>query len=159
MKQTKQQIRKGILSTLLALLLSVTMLAGCAPDLTKPFLGLLSPDTSGEAVHSEALYTEDTELGEGATTVLLRVTAEELSVLFTIHTDKTILGDALTEVGLVEGEAGAYGLYVKRVNGILADYDVDGSWWCLYIDGAMAMSGVDATEIALGSTYEFKKEK
>lgn len=165
MKHTSNQMTKGILLTLIALLLSVTMLAGCTLDFSQPFLGLLSPDASeeglggGESRHPDALYTEDTELGRGQTTVLFRATADDLSVLFTIHTDKTMLGDALVELGLVEGEASAYGLYVKRVNGILADYNVDGSWWSLYIDDEMAMSGVDTTEISVGAVYEFKKEK
>lgn len=105
------------------------------------------------------LYTEDATLGEGATTFTLRVVADEVNVLFTIHTDETTVGAALVEHGLVEGEMGAYGLYVKRVNGILADYDVDGSWWGFYIDGEMAMAGVDSTEIVSGVSYEFRKEK
>ncbi|HIS96773.1 MAG TPA: hypothetical protein IAD42_02240, partial [Candidatus Scatomorpha pullistercoris] len=34
-----------------------------------------------------ATYTDDTELGEGATTLTVEVTAEEKTVTFTIHTD------------------------------------------------------------------------
>ena len=58
-----------------------------------------------------------------------------------------------------EGEDGQYGLYVKTVNGITADYDVDGTYWAFYINGEYAMSGVDVTDIAAGSTYAFKVEK
>ena len=42
-----------------------------------------------------ALYTEDTELGSGSKAVMLKVEAEGKSVVFTINTDKEILGDAL----------------------------------------------------------------
>ena len=76
-----------------------------------------------------------------------------------IKTDKTVVGDALLELGLIAGEPGAYGLYVKTVNGITADYDVDGSYWAFYIDGEYAMSGVDTTDITDGAVYMLKVEK
>lgn len=78
---------------------------------------------------------------------------------FSISTDKTIVGDALLAEGLIEGENGAYGLYVKKVNGILADYDVDQTYWAFYINGEYAMSGVDSTPVEEGATYSFKVEK
>ena len=58
------------------------------------------------------------------------------------------------EHGLIAGEEGDYGLYVKVVNGITADYDVDQSYWAFYIDGDYAMSGVDTTAITEGVTYQ-----
>ncbi|MBE6700191.1 MAG: DUF4430 domain-containing protein [Ruminococcaceae bacterium] len=78
---------------------------------------------------------------------------------FSISTDKTTVGDALLAEGLIEGENGAYGLYVKKVNGITADYDTDKTYWAFYINGEYAMTGVDATEIVEGATYSFKVEK
>ena len=70
-----------------------------------------------------------------------------------------MVGDALLEEGLVEGEDGAYGLYVKKVNGILADYEVNQTYWAFYINGEYAMSGVDITPVEDGATYAFKVEK
>ena len=67
--------------------------------------------------------------------------------------------EALLAEGLIEGENGAYGLYVKKVNGIVADYDIDKTYWAFYINGEYAMSGVDTTEIVEGATYSFKVEK
>ena len=78
---------------------------------------------------------------------------------FSVSTDKSTVGDALLAEGLIEGEEGAYGLYVKKVNGILADYDVDQTYWAFYINGEYAMSGVDSTPIEEGATYSFKVEK
>ena len=78
---------------------------------------------------------------------------------FNISTDKAIVGDALLAEGLIEGEEGAYGLYVKKVNGILADYDVDKTYWAFYINGEYAFTGVDATAVEEGATYSFKVEK
>ena len=69
------------------------------------------------------------------------------------------VGDALLEHNLIEGEDGDYGLYVKKVNGITADYDADKTYWAFYIDGEYAMTGVDATDVEAGKTYTFKVEK
>ena len=78
---------------------------------------------------------------------------------FSITTDKSTVGDALLEEGLIAGENGQYGLYVTEVNGIVADYNVDGTYWAFYVDGAYASSGVDTTDVVDGSTYSFKVEK
>ena len=101
-----------------------------------------------------ATYTKNTELGEGAATLTVEVTAEEKTVTFTIHTDSTTLREALEENGLIAGDESEYGLYVKTVNGMTADYDSDGLYWAFYKSGEYLMSGVDTTEIADGEQYE-----
>ena len=78
---------------------------------------------------------------------------------FNLSSDKKTVGDALFAEGLLEGENGPYGLYVKKVNGIVADYDIDKTYWAFYINGEYAMSGVDTTDIVEGATYSFKVEK
>ena len=107
----------------------------------------------------DALYTANTELGEGATTVTVKVKADERQVTFTIHTDKATVGAALQEHNLLEGEEGQYGLFVKKVNGIVADYDVDQYYWAFYINGEYGMSGVDTTNIEEGVTYSLERTK
>lgn len=105
-------------------------------------------------IWSDAIYTEDTELGQGDKTVFVEVIAEEKSVTFTIHSDKDILGDALVEHGLIEGEKGPYGLYIKKVNGITADYDIDQCYWGINKDGESVMTGVDGVEFEDAEHYE-----
>ncbi len=107
-----------------------------------------------DGLWENATYTKDTALGEGATTVTVEVKAGEKSVSFTIKTDKTILGDALKEHSLIDGDEGEFGLYIKKVNGITADYDVDQSYWGFYKNGEMMMEGIDLTEIKDGEHYE-----
>ena len=87
------------------------------------------------------------------------VDKEGKETTFQISTDKATVGEALLEENLIEGEDSTYGLYVKKVNGILADYNVDGTYWAFYINGEYAMSGVDATNVEEGATYSFKVEK
>ena len=106
-----------------------------------------------------AIHRKDMELGEGSKTVMVEVKAEDSSITFTIHTDAKMLGDALSEHDLLEGEEGEFGLYVKKVNGILADYDIDKTYWGLYKNGEYLMTGVDTTEIADGEHNELVKTK
>ena len=107
-----------------------------------------------EGLWENATYRRDVTLGKGDKTVEVEVKAGEESVTFTIKTDKEILADALLEHDLIEGEDGAYGLYVKKVNGILADYDVDASYWALTVNGEYAMTGMSDTPITDGASYE-----
>ena len=118
-------------------------------------VALFACDTvSREGLWENATYLSDKEFGEGDVTVMVEVKAGDASVTFTINTDKTTLGDALIEHSLIDGEEGPYGLYIKKVNGITADYDVDQSYWAFYKDGEYMMTGVDATTIADGEHYE-----
>ncbi len=104
--------------------------------------------------------SEVTELGEGAVSFHFSVVDKDGNeTKFVIHTDAETVGAALLDLGLIEGEEGAYGLYVKKVNGIVADYDVDKTYWAFYIGGEYAMSGVDKTAIVVGESYSFKVEK
>ncbi len=111
-------------------------------------------DAEAVDVWSEAIYTEDTEFGNGEKTVILEVVALDKSVTFTIHSDKDTLGEALIEHNLIEGEQGAYGLYVKKVNGITADYDKDQSYWGFNKDGEGMITGVDGTTFKDGEHFE-----
>ena len=105
-----------------------------------------------------ATYRRDMEFGKGTKTVEVEVKAEDQSVTFTLHTDKNTLGEALTEHDLISGEQGQFGLYVKFVNGIEADYDKDGTYWAFYKSGEMMMTGVDGAVVSDGDHYELSKE-
>ena len=76
---------------------------------------------------------------------------------FLVKTDKTIVGEALLEVGLITGEEGPYGLMVSAVNGDTADYNKDKAYWAFYVNGDYATKGVDQTEIDPTATYAFVK--
>ena len=104
--------------------------------------------------------TAVTVLGEGETKFLFTVVDKDgVETAFEIYTDKEIVGEALLELGLIEGEEGEFGLFVKVVNGIVADYEVDKTYWAFYVNGEYAMSGVDTTIIEEGTSYMFKVEK
>lgn len=120
--------------------------------------------TDGTTDPAETESTPDpsapTVKGEGETVFYFNVIDKDGNeTKFEIHTDKETVGDALLELGLIEGEDGPYGLYVKKVNGILADYDVDQTYWALLINGDYALTGVDTTKITAGATYTLKVSK
>ena len=101
---------------------------------------------------------------EGEKTFTFQVRDLEGTVVgdFKITTERAMVGEALLDEGLIEGENGPYGLYVKTVNGITADYDTDGTYWAFYIGGddrEYAMTGVDATPIEDGGVYTLQIAK
>lgn len=110
-------------------------------------------------VWEDAVYLKDMEFGKGEKTLSVEVKAEDKSVLFTIHTDKKTVGEALLEHKLIDGDEGPYGLYVKVVNGITADFDEDQTYWAFYIDGELAMTGVDMTDIDESAAYRLERAK
>ena len=113
-----------------------------------------------EAEQAGDAASDVTELGEGKSTFNFSVVDKDgTETKFLIHTDAETVGAALLEHGLIEGEEGQYGLYVKKVNGILADYDVDQTYWGFYVNGEYGMSGVDITNIDEGANYSFKVSK
>ena len=121
------------------------------------FIGCNTVEKTG--VWESATYRKDMQFGEGAKTVIVEVKAEEQLVTFTIKTDKETVGAALLEHNLIAGEESQYGLYVKVVNGMTADYDVDQSYWAFYINGEYAMTGVDSTTITEGVIYQLAYTK
>ena len=117
-------------------------------------------DDFGSSLPSTTVsQTESQELGKGDTKFTFTVTdAKGKETSYKIATDKKTVGDALVELGLIAGEQGDYGLYVKTVNGITVDYDKDGKYSAFYVDGEYAQKGIDATEITEGATYSLKVE-
>ena len=110
-------------------------------------------------VWEDATYTEDTTLGEGSKMVDVYVTAADKSVKLTVKTDEEKLGAALLALGIIKGDMGEFGIYIKVVNGMTADYDVDASWWGfnkVLPDGTREtmMTGVDGVTISDGEAYE-----
>ena len=98
------------------------------------------------------------EYGQGETSFVLVVSCLNETAIVTVNTDAKTVGEALEELSIVAGEESEWGLYVKTVNGITADYNVDGTYWAFYIDGEYAMTGVDAAEINEEAVYTFAVE-
>ena len=168
-KKCNQKLLSLILSTMLivAMAFSMTACGGNNTDKENPAgtEGQAKPGGTENNVEDgvqgeNGTQTDVTVLGKGNTVFTFKVVdKDDKETAYEIHTDKLTVGEALLELELIDGEDGDYGLYVKSVNGIIADYDVDGTYWAFYINGEMAMTGVDATNVEAGATYSFKVEK
>ena len=153
-------MKKTNVTNTLSLILCTVLIAamalftmGCSDNASKTTQAPTEAEATAEAVLA-------TVLGEGQNVFAFTVVdGEGQETVFEIHTDKTVVGEALLELELIAGDMGDYGLYVKVVNGITADWDVDGTYWAFYINGEYGMTGVDTTEIVAGNSYTFKVEK
>ncbi len=117
-------------------------------------------DVPDEPVNTVTGFMDDEVVGEGEKRFILTITdkdGDEISI--TVNTDETTVGTALLKAGVITGEAGPYGMYIKTVNGITADFDKDKTYWAFYINGEYAMTGIDMTDIEKGRIYGLKVEK
>ena len=82
----------------------------------------------------------------GSKTITVEVVHKDESVKeFTYQTDGEYLGAVLLSEGLIQGEAGPYGLYITTVDGEDAIYEVDQSYWAFYQGDEYATQGIDQT--------------
>ncbi len=103
---------------------------------------------------SQAKTTE----GEKSFTVTV-VHADGTSKDFSYTSDELYVGAVLQEDGLLEGEEGEFGLYVKVVDGEKAVYEEDGAYWGFYVNGEYAAQGIDLTPIEDGAVYKLEYTK
>ncbi len=149
-------MNKGILKRLLSGLICLVLIAVAAMTFTA--CDKETPETPSSSEGSS--QADESTVGERQAVFDFKVTDKEgNATAFKVKTDKTVVGEALEELGIIEGEEGQFGLYVKKVNGIVADFDIDGTYWAFYIDGQYAVSGIDKTEIEQGKIYELRVEK
>ena len=148
---------------LLALTVAIALFAiGCNDTNSENGGATSAPDVTTTGVTTTAGVTEAPESnvrGEGNTEFIFKVvTASGETKTFTVKTDKTTVGEALLDAGLIKGENGQFGLYVTEVDGEYHKYEDDGKYWAFYIDGEYAMTGVSMTPVEDGATYAFKVE-
>ena len=99
-------------------------------------------------------YSEKTV--EGMKNVTIKVVmADETSTVYEVDTDGEYLIDAMNEAdGLTfEGEEGIYGLSISTVNGVRADYTLDGAYWGFYVNGEYCNYGVSEQPIEDGDSF------
>ena len=148
-------MKRNSLTKWLSVIGCIVLIAALA--LTTTGCGSKEESAPAEAAQSSG---DVTVVGEGATVFQFSVVdLEENETKFEVHTDETTVGAALMQVDLIEGEEGPYGLYVKKVNGITAIYEEDGSYWAFYENGEYGLTGVDLTDIDPDVAYSFVQTK
>jgi len=99
---------------------------------------------------------------EGAKAIVVEVVdAQGQVVTYNHRTDQEYLVDVFEEIEdlTVEGEQGPYGLYIQKVNGLQAIYEVDQAYWSLYVDHEYGQNGADTQVVIDGTTYTLAYEK
>ena len=148
-------MRKTNIKSMLSFIVCMVLIAAMALFT----IGCNDNSTSSDTTDTILNETDIRELGDGTTQVSFTVVDQNgKEAHFIIHTDKTILSDALLEHDLIAGEDSEYGLYVKTVNGTTLDYNKDGKYWAFYVNDAYATKGVEKTEIDDSAKYCFKAE-
>ena len=100
------KIKRILLPLLLCLML---LLTAC---------GKTTPDISLDNIVS---------MGQGGNSFIFVILDEyDNQFAFEVHTDKTYVGEALSEMMMISGEEGPYGLFVDTVYGRKLDYETDG---------------------------------
>ena len=141
-------MKRNSMRSLLSVFLCTVLIAAMA---------LFAVGCTDNTTPTEPSSPSETPNQAAASFTFLVVDLDGTETSFQISTDEATVGDALLAEGLIEGEESEYGLYVKTVKDIPADYDVDETYWAFYINGEYAMTGVDVTEVTDGATYSFVK--
>ena len=94
------------------------------------------------------------ETNAGSKTITVEVVHKDGSAkTFTYTSEEEYLGPVLLAEKLVVGEMGPYGLVISAVDGETADWNVDNSYWALYIGQEYATTGADGVVLTDGALY------
>ncbi len=82
------------------------------------------------------------------------VDAEGTAKNYDLKTQKTTLGEALLEAGIITEEEQKTG-FINTVNGVTLNWDTDKAYWALYVGDTFAEKGVNETAITADGVYSF----
>ena len=89
---------------------------------------------------------------EGSKAITIEVVdKEQKSTVYDVKTDAEYLRQAMEEAEGLEfsGTESEYGLMVDTVNGLTADFSVDGSYWGFFVNGKYCDYGIDSQHFRL----------
>lgn len=91
------------------------------------------------------------------------VNKEGESKTYSGKTDAEYLSGLMDELAAAgdfsyDGTTSEYGLYITTINGETADYNTDGSYWSIYVNGEYGSYGADAQPVADGDSFTFAYE-
>ena len=95
----------------------------------------------------------DAQEGAAAFTVIV-VHADGTEKTFTYETTEEFVGPVLEEAGLIQGNAGPYGMEITHVDGVQAIYNTDKAYWAVYEGEEYALQGIDTTPVVAGGIYK-----
>ncbi len=83
------------------------------------------------------------------------INSADESTIYELNTDAEYLRQAMDEAeGLTyDGTESEYGIMISTINGEVADYNVDGSYWSFYVNGEYCNYGIDTQPVADGDAF------
>ncbi len=96
---------------------------------------------------------------EGSKAITIQVVDDEQkSVTYEVKTDAEYLRQAMEEAEGLEfsGTEGEYGMMVITVNGVTADYNVNGAYWSFYVNDEYCNYGIDTQPVLDGDAFRIE---
>jgi len=115
------------------------------------------PQASEEQTETQEQTEPSTEAEPTVETVAVTVIVvhkDGSEKVFEVETDALYLGEILLEEQIVEGEMGPYGLMISAADGEVADWNVDQSYWAIFIGEEYATTGADGIPVFGGDVYK-----
>lgn len=99
-------------------------------------------------------FREKSVQGEKNITIEV-VMSDETSTVYEVDTDAEYLLGAMEDAdGLTfQGEEGPYGMSISTINGVRADYTLDGAYWGFYVNGDYCNYGVSQQPVEDGDSF------
>ena len=103
---------------------------------------------------SRLILKQENQVQKGDKVISVTIINEDKTQkLFKISTDSKTLGGALLQRNIVTPEEYKNGFYTQ-INGIRADYKLDGAWWCFTQNGEELIKGANYHYIKDGDCFE-----
>lgn len=93
---------------------------------------------------------------EGSKAITIEVVDDEQkTVTYDVKTDAEYLRQAMEEAEGLEfsGSESEYGMMVTTVNGVTADYNVNGAYWSFYVNGEYCNYGIETQPVLDGDAF------
>ena len=93
---------------------------------------------------------------EGSKAITIEVVDDEQkNVTYDVKTDAEYLRQAMEEAAGLEfsGSESEYGMMVTTVNGVTADYNVNGAYWSFYVNGEYCNYGIETQPVLDGDAF------
>lgn len=135
-KTHRKKKHKGLLWLIIAVLVCICLYLGLRPK----------PETGSKSYELDVVYEDGSPDS------------------YTGKTDAEYLSDLMDELQekkdfSYEGTESSYGLYIETVNNVTADFQKDGAYWAIYVNGDYGQYGADSQPAADGEKFVLQYEK
>lgn len=96
---------------------------------------------------------------KGSKSITLEVLNQEKQTSeYQVQTDAEFLRQAMEEAEgfTFEGEEGEYGFTLYTINGETHNWNVDGSYWAVFVNGEYGQYGIDSQPVENGDVFRFE---